>query len=375
MPPLSCRSRMLASGAAILCGAVLWHGAVQAAPLSVCIDSSSSAAARDEALAQRVAAQEGTGLAVHHFDGDGGDDGFSAKEFRDLLASSCDMVLGYPLDTTDGTPPPGLKVTVPYDQTGFTLVTQGDVPAARLAELPAGTEVAVTYGTVPNLYFITHRNITADIHLSEPDTLKALVDGKVKAAMIWQPTIAQYLAAHAGAKFGVHALAEPHARWNIVALYAPRSAGAAAAFEANIAVPKKAGALEMPSMRYVQLASVAAGDGGGVPALYTDAQAKSGASKYSDNCAQCHGDKLEGMSGPALKGALFASAKTGFSVGDILSFMSINMPATQPGSLAHDDYTDIMAYVLQQNGFPAGSAALTYDDGMKSKVPLLYHGK
>jgi polar amino acid transport system substrate-binding protein len=50
------------------------------------------------------------------------------------------------------------------------------------------------------------------------------------------------------------------------------------------------------------------------------------------------------------------------------------MPATQPGSLSHDDYTDIMAYVLAQNGFPAGSAALTFDAGTQSQVPLLYHG-
>jgi polar amino acid transport system substrate-binding protein len=214
--------------------------------------------------------------------------------------------------------------------------------------------------------------------------------------MIWQPTIAQYLAAHAGSKLSVHALAEPHARWNIVALYAPRHAAEAAAFQANIAAPKKAGALDMPHRRFgfraasslvqlavatgaedapvIRIAAVAGagGSSGDVPALYTDAQAKSGASKYSDNC---HGDQLQGMSGPALKGTLFASVKTGFSVGDILTFMSINMPATQPGSLAHDDYTDIMAYVLAQNGFPAGATPLGYDDGMKSKVPLIYHGK
>jgi mono/diheme cytochrome c family protein len=373
------------------------HGAARAADaatgLAVCIDSASSTAARDQALAEAVARRQNLTLSVHKFDGDGGDEGFSAKDFRALLASDCDLVLGYPLEVTDGTPPPGLNVTAPYDTTGFTLATASPLPSTGLGDLPAGTDVAVTYGTVPNLYFVTHHNVSADIHLSEADTLKTLVDGKVKAAMLWQPTIAQYMAAHADAKLSYHALQEPHARWNIVALYGPKGAVAAAQFQAGLAALKKSGRADtrfgaLPHRPFVQLAAavaepprplpvaaVAGEAGDAVPALYTAAQAKSGAAKYSDNCAQCHGDQLQGQSGPALRGALFASVKTGFSVGDILTFMAINMPATQPGSLSHDDYTDIMSYVLSQNGFPAGSTALTFDEGEKLKVPLIYHGK
>ena len=245
----------------------------------------------------------------------------------------------------------------------------------------------MTYGAVSNLYFVTHRNISADIHLSEDDTLKALVTGKIKAAMLWQPTITAYLAAHAGAPFTTHPLAEPHARWNIVALYAPKSASAAASFQAAMAAdptPRKA---ERTNTRFgyraphyaIQLAAAVTGGADGsssdVPALYTTAQANAGAGKYSDNCAQCHGAKLEGQAGPALRGPLFASVKTGFSVGDILTFMVVNMPATQPGSLSHDDYTDIMAFVLAQNGYPAGPTALNFDTGQQSKIPLLFHGK
>jgi hypothetical protein len=50
------------------------------------------------------------------------------------------------------------------------------------------------------------------------------------------------------------------------------------------------------------------------------------------------------------------------------------MPATQPGSLEHDDYVQIMAFLLQQNGYPAGSRALAFDSAQNSSVPLLYHG-
>jgi polar amino acid transport system substrate-binding protein len=358
-------------------------GSAKAAELSVCIDTASAAAPRDQAAAEAAAQRQNLTLAVHHFDGSGDDEGFSLKEFKALLAHDCDLVMGYPIDSTGGQPPSGLSVTAPYDQTGYTLVTADPLPSTGLADLPEGTEVAVTYGAVPNLYFVTHHNVSSDIHLSEDDTLAALVSGKVRAAMLWQPTIAVYLAAHETAPFSYHALAEPHARYNIVALYAPKGAEAAAQFQAGMAAPKKSGMNEAPALRhfgarrFVQLAADLTGEGGNgaVPALYTDAQAKQGTQKYADNCAQCHGDALQGQSGPALKGPLFASVKSAFSVGDILTFMSINMPATQPGSLSHDDYVQIMAYVLAQNGYPAGQAALTFDGGSASKVPLLYHGK
>jgi polar amino acid transport system substrate-binding protein len=35
----------------------------------------------------------------------------------------------------------------------------------------------------------------------------------------------------------------------------------------------------------------------------------------------------------------------------------------------------IMAFILQQNGYPPGSNELVYEDAEKSKVPLRYYGK
>ena len=51
------------------------------------------------------------------------------------------------------------------------------------------------------------------------------------------------------------------------------------------------------------------------------------------------------------------------------------MPATAPGSLEHGDYVQIMAFLLQQNGYPAGSSKLTFEDALHSKVQLIYHGQ
>jgi hypothetical protein len=35
---------------------------------------------------------------------------------------------------------------------------------------------------------------------------------------------------------------------------------------------------------------------------------------------------------------------------------------------------EIMAFLLQQNGYPAGSEVLGFDEAMQSKVDFIYHG-
>ena len=62
------------------------------------------------------------------------------------------------------------------------------------------------------------------------------------------------------------------------------------------------------------------------------------------------------------------------TLGDIFTIVSQNMPATLPASLPPDDYVRIMAYLLQENGYPAGSNELTFDAAKKSKVQLRYRG-
>lgn len=91
-------------------------------------------------------------------------------------------------------------------------------------------------------------------------------------------------------------------------------------------------------------------------AYYAAAQAKSGASLYAANCSRCHGTNLEGVSGPPLKGPAMQGSE---SIADIYSFLSQQMPAGAPGSLSPSTYVAIMAYLLQQNGHPAGHVPLS----------------
>ncbi len=47
------------------------------------------------------------------------------------------------------------------------------------------------------------------------------------------------------------------------------------------------------------------------------------------------------------------------------------MPAGQPGSLTHEQYEDVFSYILQQNGYPAGTTKLYYTASLSSTVPLV----
>ena len=73
----------------------------------------------------------------------------------------------------------------------------------------------------------------------------------------------------------------------------------------------------------------------------------------------CHGDKLEGISGPALAGSDFMSKWSGQTVDDLRDIVTTQMPLTSPGSLKPAEVLSVLAYILQQNKYPAGDTALT----------------
>ena len=96
-----------------------------------------------------------------------------------------------------------------------------------------------------------------------------------------------------------------------------------------------------------------------VPGDYTTAQAAAGAQLYTASCSACHGVDMHGPAGPALIGDAFTAQWTGEAASDPETMMSKNMPLNAPGSLKPSDYVAIMAYILQQNKYPAGSTPLT----------------
>ena len=102
-------------------------------------------------------------------------------------------------------------------------------------------------------------------------------------------------------------------------------------------------------------AAQAPGDG-----VYAAAQAESGRAVYERECAVCHQSNLQGtFEAPQLAGESFLQFWGDLSPGDLFVRISGSMPPGQAGSLTDEAYLDVVAYLLQANGAPAGGAALT----------------
>ncbi len=93
--------------------------------------------------------------------------------------------------------------------------------------------------------------------------------------------------------------------------------------------------------------------------VYTADQAKAGAAIFAAQCSMCHGQKLEGGAGPQLAGSDFIGKWSGQTADDLRDVIATQMPLTSPGSLKPDQVLQVLAYILQQNGYPAGDSALT----------------
>jgi len=96
--------------------------------------------------------------------------------------------------------------------------------------------------------------------------------------------------------------------------------------------------------------------------VYSAEQARKGEALYRQECASCHGEKLEGRGqAPPLTGADFIMDWNGMTVGDLFEKMQTSMPADQPGHLSREQNATLLAFILSANQFPAGAAELSTD--------------
>lgn len=99
--------------------------------------------------------------------------------------------------------------------------------------------------------------------------------------------------------------------------------------------------------------------------VYTPAQAEHGAARYRQMCVMCHGPALEGNGeAPPLTGR-FIPDWAGTSLADLFEKIQATMPLFAPATLSSSDTADILAFLLQSNNFPAGSAELRAGDTLK----------
>ncbi|HTA37440.1 MAG TPA: PQQ-binding-like beta-propeller repeat protein [Candidatus Acidoferrales bacterium] len=93
---------------------------------------------------------------------------------------------------------------------------------------------------------------------------------------------------------------------------------------------------------------------------FTAAQASRGQTVYTAHCASCHAANLTGQAGPALAGATFQPYLTGSKTAYALyDFIAKQMPVDKPASLPQADYLAVTAFILQRNGYSAGTSPLS----------------
>ncbi|MBL4821552.1 MAG: PQQ-binding-like beta-propeller repeat protein [Gammaproteobacteria bacterium] len=93
-------------------------------------------------------------------------------------------------------------------------------------------------------------------------------------------------------------------------------------------------------------------------ATFTAEQASQGDQLYTEQCASCHGYRLEGFElAPSLSGNYFSRRWGDKPVTELAANLQ-RMPPTVAGGLGQLAYSQILAYLLQQNGVDAGATAL-----------------
>lgn len=99
------------------------------------------------------------------------------------------------------------------------------------------------------------------------------------------------------------------------------------------------------------------------PGIYSEAQAARGRNAFRATCAECHYSS-------EFRGTQFQFAWRRRSVADLYLEIVRNMPEDDPGSLEDQVYVDIVAYILQLNGFPAGGRELPPDETALEKFGM-----
>lgn len=97
--------------------------------------------------------------------------------------------------------------------------------------------------------------------------------------------------------------------------------------------------------------------------VFTETQAKAGADLYAGICTGCHTTSSH-------SGVSFRKSWLGMPVSELFIYLSQSMPEDAPGSLSAEEYAQIIAYLLEMNGMPAGSSELPADEAALREIRI-----
>jgi mono/diheme cytochrome c family protein len=95
--------------------------------------------------------------------------------------------------------------------------------------------------------------------------------------------------------------------------------------------------------------------------VFTADQSRSGRALYDEHCSGCHRGGQSSVN-PENFGDGFQSAWGEDYLSSLYDVIEQTMPRGNPNSLQRAEYVDIVAYLLDSNGFPEGDATLAHED-------------
>jgi hypothetical protein len=109
--------------------------------------------------------------------------------------------------------------------------------------------------------------------------------------------------------------------------------------------------------------------------VYSAAQAERGKNSFNTSCLRCHGDKLQGNTAPALSGDRFFTTWGSEVVASLFAKIRDTMPPNFGTSIDDQTKLDIVAYILQTNGYPSGPGELTQNGSDLASAQILKKGE
>ena len=397
--------------------------ALAAPPVRVCTFAGSPSAALDTVVAKRAFAAAGVAATlVENGIGGGDDDGVSLKELRRTLGRGCDVIAGFPRSSAADGSGSEMRFSRGYLRADYVSVRASGRANGQAADAP-DTVIAATYGSPSQLIAVQEQHVHFVLENTPELTVYAVAAGRAARAIVWYPAVVAYQQAHGVQSFDVRRTRSPYSTWELVFAFDSKAAAlqrsvdvaldamtadgrlaklthawtlpeSTAFTDAGLTRPATfayldgpvapAGAMVPRAMRVaryaprnagriVKVSSEAGDTAAQAPSApsFDRAQVAHGKTLYGSACAKCHGANLQGNTAPALSGPAFAPASgSHLTIGGIFTYMSTNMPADRPGKLKDAEYADIMAYLLNANGYAAGTVKMTADAARGSTTML-----
>jgi cytochrome c5 len=109
--------------------------------------------------------------------------------------------------------------------------------------------------------------------------------------------------------------------------------------------------------------------------VYSAAQAERGKTSFNSSCLRCHGDKLQGNTAPALSGDRFFTTWGSEPIASLFAKIRDTMPPNFGTSIDDQVKLDIVAFILQTNGYPTGPSELTQNGSDLASAQILKKGE